>query len=424
LYGFTDMRIHGYSIDPKLCAVCRGRGWCGLSYCPLLARRMAVYKLRRVVDSRELFGSSPPSVFVGRYGYPVVNIGPSIPPERGDTSIYDLPEKWIGLKLEKILDYRWSLITGSKRLQVNDLSNRFIEKIHEITLSIKPVDLEVYLEKPPQPRIIFSEYEPPQGPRAPLRDMRIASNPRIPRVIDRVYNDYDLRANDAVIELYRNNIPVTIIQRILSVGALGQKRNRRLVPTRWSITAVDETISEDLVKKIKGFDEINEIEVYVRRYYDNLFIAILYPGKWSFEWMEAWWPGSTWNPGSEEVVVEADHEGFKGRTTYPEIGGCYYATRLAVAEHLYRRRRQAVVITLREIYPGFNLPIGVWFVRENIRAMLRTKPVLKTNDLGEVIELLDKETKLGARKWINSSYLLKRILYVETIDKYLRIRYG
>ncbi len=406
-------------IDPRLCAVCRGKGLCGLSYCPLLAKRMAMVKLKRVHSSRELYGSSPPSVFVGRYGYPYVNIGPSLPPVTGNTSIYDLPEKWLSLSLERILDYRWSLITGSRRVSIRSVEDPFIEKLHEVILSVKPVDVEVYLEKPPKPILSFSEYEPPQGPRAPLRDFRVVGNPWIPRVIDRVYSDVDLKASEAIIELYRSGVPVTHIQRILSVGALGVKKNRRLVPTRWSITAVDDTISKHLVEKIKDYPEINEIEVYVRRYYDNLFIAILVPGKWSFEWMEAWWPGSTWNPGSDEIIVEGDYEGYHGRTTYASIGGCYYATRLAVAEHLYQRRRQAIAVVLREIYPGFNLPIGVWFVRENIRAMLRGKPVLRTNNIWEAIKIIDKETKLGAKRWLRASKLLQRIIYVKKITEYL-----
>ncbi len=407
------------NIDPRLCAVCRGRGWCGLSYCPLLVKRLAYYKLRVLRYSRELYGSSPPSVFVGRYGYPVVNIGPSAPPETGDTSIYDLPEKWIDKRLEDILNYRLSLVTGSRKVRVYNVKDSFIEKIHEIVLSLKPVDVEINLEKNPRPEILLSEYEPPQGPRAPLKSFRIVGNPSIPRVIDRVYSDYWFKASDAILYLYMHGIPVTVIQRILSVGALGYMKNRRLVPTRWSITAVDSTISEYLVDKIKEYKEINRITVYLRRHYDNLFIAILYPGKWSFEWMEAWWPGSTWNPGVDEVIVEGDYEGFKGRSTYPEIGGCYYASRLAVAEHLYKLKRQAIVITLREIYPGFNIPIGVWFVRENMRAMFKNKPVLVTDDLGEVLELLDKETRLGASRWIKGSRLLRRILYSKLIDKYI-----
>ncbi len=405
-------------IEPKLCSICRGRGWCGLSYCPLIASRIARYRLEKISSSNQVFGSSPPSVFVGRIGYPVVSIGPSTPPETGDTSIYDYPEKWINVRLEDILHYRWSLVTGSMKIKVDDLDNPFIDKIHEIVLSVKPVDIEVFLEKPPHPHIVFSEYEPPQGPRAPLKKLRIASNPSIPHIIDYVYNDKDLRAEKAVIILYRNNIPVSMIQKIFSIGALGGRR--RIVPTRWSITAVDSIISNNILEKIKTYPEINDIEVFVRRYYDNLFIAILFPGKWSYEWMEAWWPGSTWNPGVEEVVVEGDYEGFHGRTSYPEIGGCYYATRLAVTEYLEHRRRQAIVVVLREIYPGFNLPIGVWFVRENIRALFREKPVLVTSDVREVVELLDRETRLGARKWINKSYLLKQILYGVKIDKYFR----
>ena len=406
-------------IDARLCAVCRGKGLCGLSYCPLLAKRMALVKLRRVHGSREVYGSSPPSVFVGRYGYPYVSLGPSLPPVTGDTSIYDLPEKWLSLSLERILDYRWSLITGSRRVNIYSVDDPFIERLHELVLSVKPVDVEVSLEKPPKPMLSFSEYEPPQGPRAPLKEFRVVGNPWIPRVIDKVYSDTDLKAAEAIVELYRSGVPVTHIQRIFSVGALGARKNRRIVPTRWSITAVDDTISKHLVEKIKDYDEISEIEVYVRRYYDNLFIAILVPGKWSFEWMEAWWPGSTWNPGSDEIIVEGDYEGYRGRTTYASIGGCYYATRLAVAEYLYKRKKQATAIVLREIYPGFNLPIGVWFVRENIRAMLRRGPVLKTSEIWEALKIIDRGTKLGLRKWLKASKLLQKILYVKRITEYL-----
>ncbi len=406
-------------IDARLCAVCRGKGLCGLSYCPLLAKRMALVKLRRVHGSREVYGSSPPSVFVGRYGYPYVSLGPSLPPVTGDTSIYDLPEKWLSLSLERILDYRWSLITGSRRVNIYSVDDPFIERLHELVLSVKPVDVEVSLEKPPKPMLSFSEYEPPQGPRAPLKEFRVVGNPWIPRVIDKVYSDTDLKAAEAIVELYRSGVPVTHIQRIFSVGALGARKNRRIVPTRWSITAIDDTISKHLVEKIKDYDEISEIEVYVRRYYDNLFIAILVPGKWSFEWMEAWWPGSTWNPGSDEIIVEGDYEGYRGRTTYASIGGCYYATRLAVAEYLYKRKKQATAIVLREIYPGFNLPIGVWFVRENIRAMLRRGPVLKTSEIWEALKIIDRETKLGLRKWLKASKLLQKILYVKRITEYL-----
>ena len=54
--------------------------------------------------------------------------------------------------------------------------------------------------------------------------------------------------------------------------------------------------------------------------------------------------------------------GIPGRRDYPAIGGCYYASRLAVLEALRSIRRLAAVITWREIYEGFDLPVGVWDV--------------------------------------------------------------
>jgi hypothetical protein len=86
-----------------------------------------------------------------------------------------------------------------------------------------------------------------------------------------------------------------------------------------------------------------------------------------------------------EPWVEVDYEGYHGRRDYPGIGGCYYASRLATLEALSHMRRQAAVITWREIYEGFNLPVGVWYVRENMRAMYRSKPE-EFSDLGEALK--------------------------------------
>jgi len=81
-------------IDPSLCVICRGRGLCGLSYCPIIARARASYILKPISSSRVIEGSSPPAVFVGRIGYPFIRAGPSTPLITGDTSVFDYPELW------------------------------------------------------------------------------------------------------------------------------------------------------------------------------------------------------------------------------------------------------------------------------------------------------------------------------------------
>lgn len=71
-------------------------------------------------------GSSPPSIFVGRYGYPKVRIGPMIPPLHGDTTILDRNELWTGKSLEEIANYRLSLVLGTKNVNIHDISSRYL----------------------------------------------------------------------------------------------------------------------------------------------------------------------------------------------------------------------------------------------------------------------------------------------------------
>ncbi|AFH42861.1 hypothetical protein IOK49_06155 [Fervidicoccus fontis] len=404
-------------IDTRLCVLCRGRGYCGLAYCPIIARNTALTKLKGLTEKKEIYGSSPPSVFVGRIGYPKVRIGPSSPPLSGDTQIYELPESWLKLRIEDILDYRYSLITGYNYASVNQVNEKFVNEVRDIAMSIKPVEIEMKLIKPPVPIVIFDEEQPPFGPSSPIERFKIVNNPSIPKIIDSLYYD-EIKAKDAIIYLYERNFPVSYISKVMSIGTFGEREKRRLVPTRWSITAVDSTISEELLKKVKGFQEISEIEVYELKIHDNLFISILFPRSWSFEWMEAWWPGSTWNPQNGDVEIEGDYEYYRGRKNYPSIGGCYYSARLATAELLLNKKRQATAVLLREIYPGFNVPIGVWFVRESIREMYKRGPVMKTYDINEVVSFLNKETKLGSAKWIASSKIIQLIMTEKKITEY------
>jgi hypothetical protein len=136
--------------------------------------------------------------------------------------------------------------------------------------------------------------------------------------------------------------------------------------------------------------------------------------------MEAWFPGSTWNIGGAKVVIEGDHELFTAnRDTYAAIGGCYYAARLATAEYLCRVRRQAIAIVLREIYPGFDIPIGVWFVREQLRTMYNQKPYT-IDSLEEAIEILDRFSVLKSSTWIRKSYLLKKLLKEYKLNRFIK----
>ena len=404
----------------SLCLICRGsRRLCGRDRCPAILKLYSFMKTKNAVSSNKMIGSSPPGVFVGRIGYPYVYAGPLVPPFIGDTSLFDLPEQWLGKTAEDIIEFRTSLIRGKFRVNVKKpwRNEHFLNETLEIALSRNPVDTEVTFRKRPSGRILLDGTLQPMGPSAMLEQMKIGSS-KTDFKIEKAYSDEDLRSEEAIFNLYLSGVPVSRIQRAFSVGAFGIKSQRRLVPTRWSITAVDSIISRNLIeKKVKGNNTINEYRVYEFNYLGNRFIVLLTPSSWRYEWIEAWYPRTVWNPDGLSIAIGGDWEGYKGRTTYASLGGCYYAVRLAVAEFLARERKQAGVVAMREIHPSFITPLGVWINRESVREALKRRPV-KFNNLRDAIDYISRRFSIGIDEWIETSTLLKEALYQEKITKY------
>ena len=403
------------------CVICKGgRFLCGKTRCPLLVRANFYLKTMPLINGLEVDGASPPSVFIGRIGYPYVYAGPMVPPLHEDTSLMDIPELWFGKSMDEIVGFRSMLVRGMHRVNVwrFEEAGRIMEQTRELALSTDSVDVELALMKPPRRSLILDDDVQPFGPSAPVRDLRVG-NARWDHQIEKAFYDTDLKAVDAVKGLYSDSVMVTKIQRAFSVGAFGLEQNRRLVPTRWSITAVDDILSKDLRERVKTFPEINEYRVYESRYLDNIFEVLMLPQAWSYEAMEAWYPGTIWNPTGKNVMIYGDWEGHEGRTTYASIGGCYYAARLAVCELLEKERRQATVIVLREAHPGYIMPVGVWQVRENVRNAMRQVPN-KFRTLDEALMHISNQFQIPLSRWIQTSKLLQDALYQKKLTEYFR----
>lgn len=371
------------------------------------------------MDSEDIAGASPPSVFIGRMGYPNVYAGPLVPPVQDDTSLFDMPESWFGKSIDEIVAFRSLLIRGKHRVNVLKFqeAGKIIDMTRELALAADSVDVELALKNKPRGRIFLDDDVQPFGPSAQIRDLQVG-NARWDQHVEKAYSDTDLKAAQAVRELYDKGVIVSRIQKAFSVGAFGVEENRKLVPTRWSITAVDSILSKDLMEKVKTYPEINEYRVYESRYLDNLFEVLMIPSTWTYEAIEAWYPGTVWNPDGKHVVMFGDWEGHDGRTTYAEIGGCYYSARLAVCELLTKERRQATVIVLRESRPGYIMPVGVWQVRENVRNAMR-QPPLKFNTLSAALQRIATQFNIPLQQWILKSELIRNALFQKRITDYL-----
>ena len=94
--------------------------------------------------------------------------------------------------------------------------------------------------------VAFDDISTPTGPRARAQHADLAENPYVPRAVKKTLEDDDWHAEGAMNYLYRRGFDVYEVNTILSAGALGRTRQRKLVPTRWSITAVDDTVGQYL----------------------------------------------------------------------------------------------------------------------------------------------------------------------------------
>lgn len=387
----------------NLCIVCKGsRALCGLAKCPLLARAEIAPKMNIGTE----FAGPATSVFVGRVGYPNVFIGPVAPFAMQNLHQVDNPAMWYGMDYSDIVAFRSSMIRSKDKQNIFS-NDRVVESTREIALSIKPTDIEMTFDKKPVYAVKFSDIVQPMGPSVTLKSLRVTENPSIPEKVDKIVTD-DLRAIESTSALYKIGLDVYKVSAIFSTGILGLKDNKKIVPTRYSITAIDDIICKNMLEELRTFPCINEFYVYSSKYLDNHFQILFMPGNWEYEDFEAWSPGSFWAGGLKDIELVEEYEPFDGRTKYADKeGGGYYAARIGVVEALYRMRKQARVIVFREIYEGYMIPLGVWVVRETVRNAFKNEPQ-KFSTMQEALAHIGTKLRVPIQKYMKNSVVLRQ----------------
>lgn len=379
-----------------------------------LKRLTSKIQIPSVDVGRELDGSTPPSVFIGSWNYPKVYAGPMISPIQGDTAIMDTPECWIdnNKTQEDIIGYRLNLVRGKLTNKVTDLDNSFVEKLQEISMASTSINSEAEFGSKPR-GLSFNEEHAPHGPSALIEKFDIESV-KWDRELEKAFYDSDLKAADAVMHLHHQDVPFSSIQKAFSVGTMGIGKNRKMVPTRWSITACDSTIGDRLLREVRNYDIIETHRVYEYNSLNNYYAVLLLPQEWQFEWMEAFLHVL----GREELIF-SDYENNGGKKEYSRVGGCYYTSKMAVLEELASKKKQSAAIILREAYHGY-IPLGVFNVRENIRSAMN-EPYKEFEDMKTALAYIDSKLKLPLEKFIKGSDLLKELLKSRqtTLDSFI-----
>ncbi len=381
---------------------------------PQLLKYYYKFKTLSLIEKEDIYGSSPPDIFVGRFGYPKVFIGPLVPPVLGDTSGLGLPETWVNKTIPEIVEARSMLVRGMQTESIHNVDNsRTGTMLQELAIAERYANVDMKLTRKPDLMVKFDENSQPFGPSAPLKLMSVG-NTHANKQMEKAYFDTSMGARTGMIELYEKGIEVSRIQKILAAGGLGMRKSRKFVPTRWSITAVDDTLGKYKLLDVKESESIEQVTVFEDVALDNRWLVLLLPGAWSYELVEAWYPNTTWNKDSKDIAIFSSSEFFAGRKTYAEIGGCYYAARLAVSEYLTKIGKQARAVILRETHPGYIMPVGVWNVREHVREALRKQP-LHFDSVKSALSHVGLKMAIPVSEWIRNSAVLRDMLHQRTL---------
>ena len=403
------------------CIKCKGRNPanCGRTFCPIVAKSEALFKVKDKMNKEDFFGASP-APFVGRFGYPHINVGILSPPEqKPDAWLHDAPGHWSKeeFKIPQIIDLRSSLINSRFQAYVKERNDRLLGITQEVGMASKPVDIEVNLKKKPVFRLNTDAYMAPTGPNADLKKIQVTSNSKIHTKVDKVVSDTALKSVDGLNYLYKKGFDENFLSKLLSVGTLGFKDRRKLVPTRWSITATDDILCKNLMSEIRQFPE-SDYMAYFGSYLGNYYLILFFSEFWSYELFESYLPKAGWNP-TNKMDYMTDYEFFNGRKTYADnCAGGYYSVRLALAEKMKQIKRQASVLVLRFITGEYAVPLGVWVTREAARKTLNNRPI-KFSD--KKLMLTYAKNLIKKKFGVDIGFLLKDSVLLKELGKQKRL---
>lgn len=394
----------------SLCVKCKGKGFCG-GPCKILSR----FKENSPKPKLHFSGVSAPELFVGRIGYPYVNSGILVPQDNDNLANFATAEEWSknSFSIANVLRLRGQLIYGRgiSNIKTND---KLKQVTQELALSSKGVSTEFFLKKKPSMEFTSDSVFRPMTNPAPISRAIIEENVRVSKKIDYLVNDGDVKAVDAMNELYSVNTKVDHLQKLLSVGLLGKKIRRRMVPTRWSITATDDNVSKHMLERIRYYPEMNRIMIFSGNFVGNYIEVLVLPGMFSFEAIEAW----KTDDAGHSVTWVSDFENFKGRKNYASnVTGGYYAMRLPITEYLDRVKRQATVLAFREIRKEYYAPLGVGIVRETARRAMKNEPKY-FDSIGEAIKDIQSRIDVSLDDLKTSSWLLKNYGKQKTLTSF------
>lgn len=312
----------------------------------------------------------------------------------------------------EILKHKAQSIVATSKPKHKSTRDNIHEELQSIYSSKKPVESQHQFENELKiGSILSSKTAGLLGNSSPLLNITTHNNISISKHLEK-HQLGETKAKEAVIELYERGFNDTQIRSLLSLSSFGLKKNKILVPSKWSISACDSIIEQHLYSQITKYQVANTYELF--EYFDkgNHFIICMLPYPFCAEVIE------TYFNSNNQIIIEDDFVTFnnKLKTKEPECAGGYWATKLGMLEYMKHQKKQYAGISIR-IIQNYEIPLGVIFVRESVREALKLNPKIITQSYEEFEKYLSQNYSKHYVHFI-SSKLIKEIKATKYLNQY------
>ena len=366
----------------------------------------------RVTTGRTELSGQAPNVFIGKAGYPKVRAGILSTPHDED---HDNPTRWAaqGLPIPEIVRRRTELVNSFTVADIR-AGGRFADLVRDVSLAKRSVDVEVSLAKPVTPRLTINEDAAPHGPNVALTGGRVTENVPVDTRVGKASSATDLSASDAIAQLMKRGVDPYYLTKAFSMGNFGIPVERKLVPTRWSITAVDDIRGKESLARIRDYT-VGDCVAYYGGHLGNHYLLLCFDAPWEYELIEQY-------IGAKGPQAWTDHEPHQGRRDYAaSTAGGYYAARVGITDWLDTEKRQRAVLAIRIITDDYTTPLGVWVCREAVKKALSATKI-RFADRGLMVQyargFLKQKFGYEVDDALRKSFLMKSLFGQKRISEY------
>ena len=359
-------------------------------------------KLEYIPSSKHMTVFSPPGICVKSGKYPMLEAGflaSNEPLEH--LSIYDFPEAWQGLDRDTIFTmrrhlYRFLLPVDARSLQPEGI----VKPLQEIALSVRPIAIRVEGESLQPRRLQLRNGQLPSAGDVTIKSIELLSEPEISKVAERI-TEQDIPASEGIWRLLDYDYSLDQVVRLMSIGLLGKKNTRRILPSRSAYKATINAFIDRAIMELIESPSVSSYEIYVSTLFGDRFAVLLHPGEARVDYLRMDLIGDNMTRGFA-------FEGLRQYPTDPKTSVYSDHARFSVYKNLVRRNQRCHATIFHLSKEPRNQILGPWVARAGIQETLSSEPI-RLDNRNNAIELLETLLEPDFSAWAHETPLLDRL---------------